>query len=110
MSKHKYETDGRESYTEPTTLDQLLGYNDLSKYGTLDEEEYKAKITEMHKTDLQAHASDLGFVPLDDVERLQANLLREFRNYVFYLRKPPTKKVLNKKPTKEVEKILADGR
>jgi len=108
--KEQHETHGKVDSFEPTTLEQILGFNELSRYGTLNEEEYERELKEMSKIDLQAHAREKGIVPIDSVERLTNNLLREFKNYVFYLRKPIKAKVAPKEPTKNIRNILAEGR
>ena len=95
---------------EFTRLEQIWGFNELSKYGTLNEEEYQKNLLEMSKIDLQAHAREIGIVPIDSVERLTQNLMREFKNYVFYLHKPIKAKVAPKNPTKSIKNILSEGR
>jgi len=108
--KEQHEAHGKIDSAEPTMLEQIWGFNELSKYGTLDEEEYEKNLLEMSKIDLQAHARELGIVPIDSVERLTQNLLREFKNYVFYLRKPAKAQSAPKNPTKTVKAILSEGR
>jgi homoserine acetyltransferase len=61
-------------------LDDILGNTGTSKYGTLDENEYVAKIQAMNKSDLQAHAVETAsLIPIDDREQLENRLIREFK-------------------------------
>jgi hypothetical protein len=110
----KHQTHGKvdDEKRQPTTLEQVWGgFNEMARYGTLDEQEYEQQLKEMNLTDLHAHARKLGFVPVDSVERLRGNLMREFRSYAAYLSKPvPDKKTKPKNPSKEIDKILAEGR
>jgi hypothetical protein len=110
MNKKQIEAHGKIDSDSPTMLEQIWGFNELSKYGTLDEEEYKKTLTELSKGDLQSHARDMGIVPIDNAERLLQNCLREFRNYVTYLKKPTIAAVRPKAPSKAIKDILAEGR
>ena len=113
MSKKvKIETHGKIEGA-PTTLEQVWGFNEYAKYGTLDEEEYSAQVVEMNRTDLETHARKVGVVVVESTARLRDNLVREFRRYVTYLRKPETKAVdSTSHPTipDDIKKILAEGR
>jgi hypothetical protein len=64
---------------QPSTLDQVWGDTGNTKYGTMDEAEYTDKLKEMNKSDLQAHASRAGLIPIDDRGILTKKLLTEFR-------------------------------
>lgn len=99
-----------ESDLQVTTLDQLFGDTGLAKYGTMKEDEYIGQLNDMNKSDLQAHASKVGLVPIDDRERLTKRLVHEFRLYVASYIKRPVKKNVPTKITPEVAKILAEGR
>jgi hypothetical protein len=94
----------------PTTLEQIWGFNELAKYGTLDEAKYKEQVDEMNRTDLETHARRVGVVIVESSIRLKENLLKEFKNYVFYLRKPATQAKTQPELSKEVKKILSEGR
>jgi hypothetical protein len=94
----------------PTTLEQVWGYNELSKYGTLDENAYKQQVIEMNRTDLESHARRIGIVIVESSERLKENLIKEFKNYVIYLRKPITEAKSQPQLPPEVKKILSEGR
>lgn len=106
------QTTGKEEKFRPTSLEQILGVNGQSKFGTLDEEEYANKINNMPKSDLQAHATKIGIVPVDSRERLVKALLNQFRLHVASFRHPihPVN-TANKKPiAPEIAKILALGK
>ena len=82
-TKSLSQTHGKEEKrTRPTTLDQIWGDTGLSKYGTMDEKAYAEEISSMSKSDLQAHASTVGIIPVDNREMLSQRLLREFRKHV----------------------------
>lgn len=65
-----------------TTLDQVWGVNASSKYGTLDESEYRTKIDGMSKSDLWNHAAKCGLPSHDNVAALRTKLIGEFRKFV----------------------------
>jgi len=101
---------GMEEKFIPSTLDQVWGDEGLNKYGTMDEEIYTDKINEMNKTDLWSHASKLGLVPIDNTSLLKKTLLSEFRKHVNSYKRPPEIKQQQQNISKEVLKILAEGR
>jgi len=100
---------GKEETLVPTTLEQILGRTGSSKYGTLDDQEYKSGLEVMNKADLQTHASEVGLVPIEDRNRLIKSLVNEFLAHAAKFQRTPQKKV-NKKPTAIMEKILSRGR
>ena len=91
-------------------LEQIWGFNEHAKYGTLDESEYEKTLANMNRSDLEAHARKLGVVILESSERLQNKLRQEFKNYILSLRRPanPNKPVTT--ADADVKKILAEGR
>lgn len=101
---------GMEQNFVPSTLDQIWGDEGLSKYGTMDEDVYSDKINEMNKTDLWSHASKLGLVPIDNTSLLKKTLMSEFRKHVNGYKRPPEVKQQQQNISKEVLKILAEGR
>lgn len=104
------ETHGAIEQMQPTLLEQVWGgFNELSKYGTMDEDEYNAQITDMNRPDLEAHARRVGVVIVESSERLRGKLLNEFRNYKFSLQRPAQPKG-PQIVSAEVRKILAEGR
>jgi hypothetical protein len=101
---------GMEQKFIPSTLEQIWGDEGLTKYGTMDEDVYSNKINEMNKTDLWSHASKLGLVPIDNTSLLKRTLLSEFRKHVNGYKRPPEKKAVEQNISREVLKILAEGR
>lgn len=103
--------DAKEEKGKPTTLDQIWGDTGLSKYGTMDFEEYKQRIHSMNRTDIQNHAVQIGILPTDNHQVLIARLEREFLRHIgAYLAPTDNKDAKNKKISKQVEKILSEGR
>jgi len=101
---------GKEEKFRPTTLDQIWGDTGHSKYNTLEESEYEDSLGEMNKSDLQTHATQVGIIPVDNRDMLAQRLIREFRNHVNSFRAPLESRQSNKTVSKEVRKILAEGR
>lgn len=115
MKKNKkpiIESHGKEELTQPTLLEQVWGFNELAKYGTVNEADYQRQIDEMNRTDLEDHARRVGVVVVESTARLKGELIKAFANYVYYLRKPAPKppKAENGKINDEVRRILAEGR
>jgi hypothetical protein len=63
----------------------------------------------MSKSDLQAHASTVGIIPIDNREILSQRLMREFRKHVASYNTPMEKKV-GVTISKASKSILAEGR
>ena len=101
---------GKEEKTQPTTLDQIWGDDGTSEYGTLDYENYQQKIFDMNMSDLQAHASRVGIVPIDNRNMLTDRLLREFSRHVSSFKKPSEDLQENQNIPKKIRDILAEGR
>ena len=109
-TKSLSQTHGKEEKrTRPTTLDQIWGDTGLSKYGTMDEKAYAEEISSMSKSDLQAHASTVGIIPVDNREMLSQRLMREFRKHVASYNTPREKK-RGVTLSKSAKAILAEGR
>ena len=104
------QTHGKTEEFAPTTLDQVWGDTGMSKYKTLDEEEYQGSLHEMNKSDLQAHATQIGIIPIDNRDILTQRLVREFRNHINSYRAPQQSKQQNTDISPEVRRILAEGR
>ena len=94
----------------PTTLDQIWGDDGTSLYGTNDLDTYQSKIFDMNMSDLQAHASRVGIIPVDNRNMLTDRLLREFTQHISAYRKPATAENENTSIPDKVKKILAEGR
>jgi hypothetical protein len=95
---------------QPSTLEQILGGSGTGKYGTLDEGEYQQQLNNMQKVDLQAHATQIGIIPIDDRERLVKRLLSEFRMHVGAYKRPQASGKTAQAIPPEIAKILAEGR
>lgn len=100
-----------DSSSTPTTLDQIWGDTGLWKYNTMELEKYNEQLQEMTKTDLQAHATKIGLIPVDSREMLTQRLLREFRRHVNSYDNRQDQNIDNSnKVSSDVKKILAEGR
>ena len=108
--KNLSQTHGKEEKFEPTTLDQIWGDDGLNMYGTMVEDKYETEIDEMNMSDMQAHASRVGIIPVDNRNTLRERLLREFRKHVASYRKPVDNASPEPSVTKEMRKILSEGR
>ena len=64
----------------------------------------------MTKTDIMAHATKIGLIPVDNRELLQQRLVREFRRHVASYNKPLGKLNTNTGVSAEARKILSEGR
>lgn len=105
-----HQAHGKAENFQPTTLDQIWGDTGTSKYGTMDKVVYEQQLQEMNKADLQAHATKVGLVPVDDRNRLIKRLLHEFTLHVDAYRHPSAPAKAPVVVSSEVAKILAEGR
>ena len=103
-----YQTHGKVEKSKPSTLDQVWGDTGLSRYGTLTLGEYKDKLRGMNRTDIQAHSTRLGVVPVENREMLEKRLVKEFEKHSSSYAKPdsPEQKTISSKAMK----ILGEGR
>ena len=106
---------GKEEKPQPTTLDQIWGDTGLWKYNTMEIEEYQTELRELNKTDLQAHATKIGLIPVDSKEMLTKRLLREFKRHVSSYnlpvdKTPNARRNDLKSVSEKVKSILAEGR
>jgi hypothetical protein len=104
---------------EPTTLEQVWGFNAYARYGTLSEAEYEQSLREMNRSDLENHARKVGVVIVESSVRLKDKLTSEFHRYVASLEKSPSTTSTNTKREgpipkntlpEDVRNILAEGR
>lgn len=102
--------------SQMSTLDECWGnVNPLSVYGTINETDYAARLRNMNRTELEAHAREKGVMftnALDGdapYERLRSLLLKEFRAYAASLNRP-VHKASNVVVSEQVKKILGEGR
>lgn len=105
-------THGKTTNFRKTTLEQVWGDTGLSRYKTLDLEEYKAHIKGMSKSDLQSHAANVGVLPKDDTGLLSKNLIKEFCSYSAGFKRPNSlgKAKSSGAPSEVVASILSEGR
>jgi len=108
--KNLKQIDAKEETGRPTTLDQIWGDTGLQKYGTNNFEEYQSYLRNLNRSDIQNHALKVGIMPTDNHEILIAGLEREFQRHVATYQAPPDNKKTNKKISKDVQKILSEGR
>ena len=106
------ETHGRDESagTQPTNLEQVWGYNELSKFGTNDEAVYQKQLDEMLRIDLETHARRHNVIIVESTARLREKLLNNFKTYVSLLHKPADKKKSQYKPDAAALKVLSEGR
>jgi hypothetical protein len=91
------------------TLDQVWGDTGTNKYGTLDPKKYEDHINNLNKSDLQAHATKVGLVPIDDRNTLISRLKKEFNKHVSIFTQAKIDKKINK-TSKTAKDILSEGR
>ena len=108
--KNLSQTHGKEEKFEPTTLDQIWGDDGSNVYGTMEEINYEGTLDNMNLSDLQAHASRVGIIPIDNRQTLRERLLREFRKHVSAYKKPIHAVESPSHVDPEVMKILSEGR
>jgi hypothetical protein len=104
------ETHGKLETKMPTSLDEVWGYNYLSRYGTINEQEYESKLREFTRSDLENEARAQGSIIVEDSERIKKELMKLFRSYVLSLNKPSDVKTQPIKITPEIKRILNEGR
>ena len=106
------QTHGKDETTSnmsPSALSQVWGDTGLSKYKTLEKEEYQNYLKQLNKTDLHRHAAEMGIIPIDNKENLHKRLLGEFVKHTASYRMPQVQ--VPKKPLSQKAKdILAEGR
>lgn len=108
--KNLNQIDGKAEPSKPMTLDQLWGERGLTKYGTDNIDEYKNYIRSLNRTDIHAHAMQVGILPNDNIEILISRLEREFSRHISAYQAQTEKPKKQKKLSKESEKILSEGR
>jgi hypothetical protein len=101
---------GKVEEFEPSTLDQIWGSDGMETYNTLDREEYENQLKGMAKVDMQAHATKVGLIPIDNMDILKQRLVKQFKSHVATYRRPKTKKESGPRLTKEIKNILGEGK
>jgi hypothetical protein len=107
-NKQIYQTHGKVESFKPTTLDQVWGDTGGGRYGGASLKEYKTELQEMNRTDIQAHATRLHVVPVENREMLEKRLVKEFEKHAASYRKPDSPKPSSVSP--EAMRILSEGR
>jgi len=110
MKKSLKVTHGKTETTQPSTLDQVWGDTGLSKYKTLDKDEYVKSLEDMNVSDLQSHARNMGVFPNDNKLSLIKKLTKEFMTHASSYSFPREKKKEQKAPSSAAIKILSEGR
>jgi len=94
----------------PNSLDQIWGDTGISKYGTLDLEDYRKYLDDLNKSDLQSHASKIGLMPIDNLSLLKERLQREFIKHVSAYTAKSFAEKKEQTLSKEAKDILAEGK
>ena len=106
------QTHGKEEFA-PSTLDQVWGDTGLSKYGTMNEDEYATQVRDMTKSELFAHASKQGIIPIENRDQLEKRCVREFVKHTSSYTKPKAQQTnhlaKNELPL-EIRRILDEGK
>ena len=106
------QTHGKVDNFEPNSLDQVWGDTGETRYGHLSEEKYEEELNNMTKSELFAHASKHGIIPIDNRDQLEKRLLREFTRYVLEFKKPHHEEdpIRMDNISLEARKILEEGK
>ncbi len=105
------QTHGKQDKYQPTTLDQVWGDTGMSKFGTMDEEDYEKRLGNMTRSDLFAHATEIGLVPVENLDNLKKRLLAEFQLHVSEYRRPlSTDDGTSQEIPDKIKKILSEGK
>tara|TARA_Y100000004_G_scaffold193929_1_gene257407 strand:+ start:30991 stop:31377 length:387 start_codon:yes stop_codon:yes gene_type:complete len=105
------QTHGKQDKYQPTTLDQVWGDTGMSKFGTMNEEDYEKKLGNMTRSDLFAHATEIGLVPVENLDNLKKRLLAEFQLHVSEYRRPlSTDDGTSQEIPDKIKKILSEGK
>lgn len=106
------ETHGKDSasQTQPTSLEQIWGFNELARYSTKDPKVYQQTLAEMNRPDLEREARRIGEVVVQDTTRLRENLMSAFSKFLLSLQVPKNTSKGQQNPSDEVKRILAEGR
>lgn len=101
---------GKVEEFEPSTLEQIWGADGMDTYNTLEVGEYENQLKGMAKVDMQAHATKVGLIPIDNMDILKQRLVKQFKNHVATYRRPKVTKSRDPRLTKEIKNILGEGK
>lgn len=91
-------THGKEFIEKQKQLEELLGINKISPFGTYELEIFEEKLKQSTHSDLQALAQRVGLNPFIDKGRLKESLKKEFIAYSKNMRRgaipQPTKQIV----------------
>lgn len=105
------QTHGKQEKFQPTTLDQVWGDTGMSKFGTMDQKEYEKRLANMTRSDLFAHATQIGLVPAENLANLKKRLLSEFLAHVSEYKRPlSTNDGTDQELPDKIKKILSEGK
>ena len=108
--KNMTQAHGKVEEFEPSTLEQIWGNDGMETYNTLDREEYETQLNGMAKVDMQAHATKVGLIPIDNMDILKQRLVKQFKSHVATYRRPKQQEKNEPKLTKEIKNILSEGK
>ena len=108
--KNLTQAHGKVEEFEPSTLEQIWGNDGMQTYNTLDREEYEDHLNGMAKVDMQAHATKVGLMPIDNMDILKKRLVKQFKSHVATYRRPKVQRKNEPKLTKEIKNILSEGK
>jgi hypothetical protein len=108
--KNLTQAHGKVEEFEPSTLEQIWGDDGTGTYGTSNENDYLEQLNGMAKVDMQAHATKVGLIPIDNVEILKARLVKEFRRHLNLYQKPKVRQRDNPSISKKAKDILSEGK
>ena len=108
-TKKMQQTHGKVETFQPTTLDQVWGDDGTGKYSTNNENQYVEQLKDMTRVDVQAHATQIGLIPVQNRDVLEQRLLREFRKHWSQFKRP-TDVDGSVEISQEVISILEEGR
>lgn len=66
---------------KPQTFDELMGWDKKDTYITTSPEEYASSLKSKSLTDLQLEATAKNLLPVNDRNKLEKRLIREFEKY-----------------------------
>ena len=108
-------TNGKDFIKKQKGLEELLGINKISPFGTYELEVFEDNLKSANQADLQKLAHRVGLNPFLDKSRLKASLVKEFIAYSKNMRRgtipqPQNQLKLDPKNPKHVEtlKILGE--
>ncbi len=105
-----HQADGKVENIVPSTLDQIFGDVGVGKYKTTDLSTYEHWLDNLNLSDMQAHSSRVGLIPVYDRRILKQRLVREFQKHVVSYRVGAKKTVAAGTMTEEAARILGEGK